>query len=129
MPRTLKIVFYIEIIVEFHFQVNIEEVLSVEVSTSRAVGVGACVPITALVQGVSHRYLSTGRAPDFRTSGYVTIKDGVLCGTQEGTGNVRASYAGVWSPEVEVSAKSFHTFMYFRISLVRFSIQILKLCN
>ncbi|CAB3246872.1 unnamed protein product [Arctia plantaginis] len=83
-------------------EVNIEEVLSVEVSTSRAVGVGACVPITALVQGVSHRYLSTGRAPDFRTSGYVTIKDGVLCGTQEGTGNVRASFGGVWSPEVEV---------------------------
>ncbi|KOB72105.1 Uncharacterized protein OBRU01_12635 [Operophtera brumata] len=53
--------------------VYIEEVLSVEVSTSRAVGVGACVPISALVKGVSHRYLSTSGAAEWRTSGDVTI--------------------------------------------------------
>ncbi|XP_075980282.1 nucleoporin 210 [Anticarsia gemmatalis] len=83
-------------------EVNIEEVLSVEVSTSRAVGVGACVPVSVLVQGVSHRYLSTGRAPDYRTTGYISVKDTMLCGVKEGTGKVRASFGGVWSPEVEV---------------------------
>lgn len=83
-------------------EVHIEEVLSVEVSTSRAVGVGACIPITALIQGVSHRYLSTGRVPDYRTTGYVAIREGQLCGIKEGAGKVRASFAGVWSPEVEV---------------------------
>ncbi|KAJ8714954.1 hypothetical protein PYW08_004935 [Mythimna loreyi] len=83
-------------------EVHIEEVLSVEVSTSRAVGVGACVPIAALVKGVSHRYLSVGRAPEWRATGYVSVKNSSLCGLKEGTGRVRALFAGVWSPEVEV---------------------------
>lgn len=76
--------------------------LSVEVSTSRAVGVGACVPVTALVKGVSHRYLTVGKPPEWRTSGYISVKDGSLCGLQEGMGKVRALFGGVWSPEVEV---------------------------
>ncbi|CAH0694527.1 unnamed protein product [Spodoptera exigua] len=83
-------------------EVHIEEVLSVEVTTSRAVGVGACVPVSALVKGVSHRYLTVGKPPEWRTSGYISVKDGSLCGLQEGTGKVRALFGGVWSPEVEV---------------------------
>ncbi|KAF9424571.1 hypothetical protein HW555_000382 [Spodoptera exigua] len=83
-------------------EVHIEEVLSVEVTTSHAVGVGACVPVSALVKGVSHRYLTVGKPPEWRTSGYISVKDGSLCGLQEGTGKVRALFGGVWSPEVEV---------------------------
>lgn len=77
--------------------------LSVEVSTSRAVCVGSCVPITALVKGVSHRYLTATRSPEWRVSGNVNIKEGTICGLKEGSGRVRASLGGVWSPEVEVS--------------------------
>ncbi|CAK1555867.1 unnamed protein product [Leptosia nina] len=84
-------------------EVNIEEVLSVEVSTARAMCVGACVPITALVRGVSHRYLSTSKEPEWRTSGNIVLKDGNLCGVKEGSGKVRAMLAGVWSPELEVT--------------------------
>ncbi|CAG9788624.1 unnamed protein product [Diatraea saccharalis] len=83
-------------------EVHIEEILSVEVSTARAVCVGGCVPITALVKGVSHRYLSASHVPEWRVSGDVTVKEGVICGLREGTGRVRASLGGVWSPEVEV---------------------------
>ncbi|XP_072944602.1 nuclear pore membrane glycoprotein 210 [Epargyreus clarus] len=83
-------------------EVNIEEVLSVEVLTARAVCAGGCVPIQALVKGVSHRYLTSSRAPEWRTSGEVVVKDGNLCGLKEGTGRVRASLGGVWSSEVEV---------------------------
>uniref|UniRef100_A0A2A4JEH8 Nuclear pore membrane glycoprotein 210 n=1 Tax=Heliothis virescens TaxID=7102 RepID=A0A2A4JEH8_HELVI len=83
-------------------EVHIEEVLSVEVSTARAVGVGACVPIAALVKGVSHRYLGTGRAADWRAAGPLAVRDGTMCGVAEGTGRVRALYGGVWSPELEV---------------------------
>lgn len=82
---------------------NVEEVLSVEVSTARAVCVGSCVPISALVKGISHRYLSTSHDPDWKNVGQVIIKDGSLCGIKEGTGRVRAALSGVWSPEVEVS--------------------------
>jgi hypothetical protein len=74
----------------------------VEVSTSRAVCVGGCVPISALVKGVSHRYLATSHAPEWRVNGDVTVRDGAICGIKEGTGRVRASLGGVWSPEVEV---------------------------
>lgn len=80
----------------------IEEVLSVEVSTSRAVGVGACVPIAALVKGVSHRYLSASGPAEWRASGDVIVRGDILCGVREGSGRVRASLAGVWSPELEV---------------------------
>ncbi|KAJ0174740.1 hypothetical protein K1T71_009848 [Dendrolimus kikuchii] len=85
-----------------HVEVNIEEVLSVEVSTSRAVGVGACVPIVALAKGVSHRYLATSHVPEWRTGGHVIVKDGTLCGVHEGNGRVRAALGGVWSPDVEI---------------------------
>ncbi|XP_045500489.1 uncharacterized protein LOC123697957 [Colias croceus] len=84
-------------------EVNIEEVLSVEVSTARAICEGACVPISALVRGVSHRYLSSSRDPEWRTSGNVVVKGTSLCGVKEGSGRVRASLAGVWSPELEVT--------------------------
>ncbi|XP_045521900.1 nuclear pore membrane glycoprotein 210 [Pieris brassicae] len=84
-------------------EVNIEEVLSVEVSTARAICVDACVPITALVKGVSHRYLTTSRHPEWRSSGNVVVKDGTICGVREGSGRVRAMLAGVWSPEHEVT--------------------------
>lgn len=83
-----------------------------EVSTSRAVGVGACVPISALVKGVSHRYLSVGRAPEYRATGYVTLKNGSMCGVKEGTGRVRALFGGIWSPEVEVSLNECFFFLY-----------------
>ncbi|XP_026495641.2 nuclear pore membrane glycoprotein 210 [Vanessa tameamea] len=83
-------------------EVNVEEVLSVEVSTARAVCVDGCVPISALVKGISHRYLSTSREPDWKTTGQIVVKDGNLCGLNEGSGRVRASFGGVWSPEVEV---------------------------
>lgn len=92
------------LIPDFLKQVNIEEVLSVEISTSRAVGVNACVPITALVKGISHRYLSTSREPEWRSSGDVTVNDRGLCGLREGSGRVRAALAGVWSQELEVCA-------------------------
>ncbi|CAH2210157.1 jg22200, partial [Pararge aegeria aegeria] len=81
--------------------VNIEEVLSVEVSTARAVCVGGCIPISALVKGISHRYLSTSREPDWKTLGDVEVKNGSLCGLKEGFGRVRAALGGVWSSEVE----------------------------
>ncbi|CAH0720394.1 unnamed protein product, partial [Brenthis ino] len=84
-------------------EVNVEEVLNVEVSTARAVCVGSCVPISALVKGISHRYLTTSREPDWKTAGQVVIKDGNLCGLKEGSGRVRAALSGVWSPEVEVT--------------------------
>ncbi|XP_045774932.1 nuclear pore membrane glycoprotein 210 isoform X2 [Maniola jurtina] len=84
-------------------EVNIEEVLSVEVATARAVCVGGCIPITALVKGISHRYLSTSREPDWKTLGDITVKNGSLCGLKEGFGRVRAALGGVWSPEVEVT--------------------------
>ncbi|KAL0821632.1 hypothetical protein ABMA28_005074 [Loxostege sticticalis] len=83
-------------------EVHIEEILSVEVSTSRAVCVGGCMPISALVKGVSHRYLTTSHAPEWRVTGDVVVRDGTICGLKEGTGRVRASLGGVWSPEVEV---------------------------
>ncbi|CAK1586816.1 unnamed protein product [Parnassius mnemosyne] len=83
-------------------EVNIEEVLNVEVETTRAVCVGGCVPITALVKGTSQRYLSSSGPPEWRTVGNIKVKDGKLCGLQEGSGRVRASLAGVWSPELEV---------------------------
>ena len=86
---------------------NVEEVLSVEVSTARAVCVGSCVPISAVIKGISHRYLSTSRDPDWKTVGQVGIKDGVLCGIKEGSGRVRAAFSGVWSPEVDVSSMFF----------------------
>ncbi|KAH9633884.1 hypothetical protein HF086_002915 [Spodoptera exigua] len=79
-----------------------KQLIEVKVTTSRAVGVGACVPVSALVKGVSHRYLTVGKPPEWRTSGYISVKDGSLCGLQEGTGKVRALFGGVWSPEVEV---------------------------
>lgn len=85
-----------------HVEVYIEEILSVEVSTSRAVGVGACVPITTLVKGVTHRYLATSHSPEWKTGGQVIVKDGMLCGVSEGNGRVRAALAGIWSPDVEV---------------------------
>ncbi|CAH2092768.1 unnamed protein product [Euphydryas editha] len=84
-------------------EVNVEEVLSVEVSTARAVCVDACVPISALVRGISHRYLSTSKEPDWKTTGQIFVKDGNLCGLKEGSGRVRASLGGVWSSEVEVA--------------------------
>ncbi|XP_023937220.1 nuclear pore membrane glycoprotein 210 [Bicyclus anynana] len=84
-------------------EVNIEEVLSVEVSTARAVCVDGCIPISALVKGISHRYLSTSREPDWKTLGEVTVTNGSLCGLREGFGRVRAALGGVWSPEVEVT--------------------------
>ncbi|XP_028041164.1 uncharacterized protein LOC114251176 [Bombyx mandarina] len=84
-------------------EVNIEEILSVEVSTARAVCVGGCVPITTLVKGVSRRYISSSRNPDYRTVGNVAVTNGTLCGVKEGTGRVRASLGGVWSSEVEVT--------------------------
>ncbi|RVE45434.1 hypothetical protein evm_009869 [Chilo suppressalis] len=83
-------------------EVHIEEILSVEVSTARAICVGGCVPVTALVKGVSHRYLSASHSPEWRVNGDVLVKDGTICGLREGTGRVRASLGGVWSPEVEV---------------------------
>ncbi|XP_050347880.1 nuclear pore membrane glycoprotein 210 [Nymphalis io] len=83
-------------------EVNVEEVLSVEVSTARAVCVDGCVPISALVKGISHRYLSTSREPDWKYTGQIVVKDGNLCGLKEGSGRVRASFGGVRSPEVEV---------------------------
>ncbi|CAG5033254.1 unnamed protein product [Parnassius apollo] len=83
-------------------EVNIEEVLNVEVETTRAVCVGGCVPITALVKGTSQRYLSSSGPAEWRTVGNIKVKDGKLCGLQEGLGRVRASLAGVWSPELEV---------------------------
>lgn len=81
---------------------NIEEVLSVEVSTARAVCVDACVPISALVKGISYRYLSSSKEPEWKTTGQIFVKNGSLCGLKEGSGRVRASLGGVWSPEVEV---------------------------
>ncbi|XP_068617712.1 nuclear pore membrane glycoprotein 210 [Battus philenor] len=83
-------------------EVNIEEVLSVEVITARAVCVDGCVPISALVKGVSQRYLTSSRPAEWRTVGHIKVKEGKLCGLREGTGRVRASLAGVWSPEIEV---------------------------
>lgn len=62
---------------------------------------GACIPVTALTRGVSHRYLR-GSDPDWRTAGHVTVRDGMLCGTKEGAGRVRAGIGGVWSQELEV---------------------------
>ncbi|KAI8439286.1 hypothetical protein MSG28_013120 [Choristoneura fumiferana] len=85
-----------------HVEVHIEEVQSVEVSTSRAICVGACVPIAAIVRGVSHTQLSAGRAPEWRLSGHFTVKDGLLCGVKEGAGKVRATFGGVSSADVEV---------------------------
>ncbi|GBP92984.1 Nuclear pore membrane glycoprotein 210 [Eumeta japonica] len=85
-----------------YIEVNIEEVLNLEVVTSRAVGVGACVPISALVKGPSHRYLTTSHPPEWRVSGNIAIREGKLCGQKEGTGKIRASFAGVWSSEVEI---------------------------
>lgn len=61
------------------------------------------MPIAALVKGVSHRYLTATRSPEWRVSGNVFIKEGTICGLKEGSGRVRASLGGVWSPEVEVS--------------------------
>lgn len=81
---------------------HIEEVVSVEVSTSRAVCVGGCVPLSALVKGLSNRYLMTGRTPEWRVSGSVQVREATLCGLKEGVGRVRAAFAGVWSSEVEV---------------------------
>lgn len=102
----------------FFQQVYIEEVLSVEVSASRAVGVNACIPLSALVKGVSHRYLSTTRDPEWRTSGDVIVKEGrMLCGVREGSGRVRASLAGVWSAEVEVSHKKVRNWFFLGIRL------------
>ncbi|KAL4708976.1 hypothetical protein ACJJTC_005837 [Scirpophaga incertulas] len=83
-------------------EIHIEEVLNVEVSTSRAVCVDGCVPISALVQGVSHRYLTASHAPEWRVLGDVAVRDGALCGLREGAGRVRASLGGVWSAELEV---------------------------
>ncbi|KPJ15624.1 Nuclear pore membrane glycoprotein 210 [Papilio machaon] len=83
-------------------EVNIEEVISVEVVTSRAVCVGGCVPVSAVARGVSQRYVGSSRPADWRVSGAVRVKDGKLCGLQEGSGRIRASIAGVWSPELEV---------------------------
>lgn len=65
--------------------------------------VGGCVPIKALVKGISHRYLTATRAPEWRVTGNVDIKEGTICGLKEGSGRVRASLAGIWSPEVQVS--------------------------
>ncbi|XP_045451641.1 nuclear pore membrane glycoprotein 210 [Melitaea cinxia] len=84
-------------------EVNIEEVLSVEVSTARAVCVDACVSISALVKGISYRYLSSTKEPEWKTTGQIFVKNGSLCGMKEGSGRVRASLGGVWSPEVEVA--------------------------
>lgn len=61
------------------------------------------MPITTLVKGVSRRYISSSRNPDYRTVGNVAVTNGTLCGVKEGTGRVRASLGGVWSSEVEVS--------------------------
>ncbi|XP_013180062.1 PREDICTED: uncharacterized protein LOC106126767 [Papilio xuthus] len=83
-------------------EVNIEEVISVEVVTARAVCVGGCVPVNAMARGVSQRYVGSSRPAEWRVAGAVRVKDGKLCGLQEGTGRVRASIAGVWSPELEV---------------------------
>nr|XP_032519156.1 uncharacterized protein LOC116771416 [Danaus plexippus plexippus] len=83
-------------------EVIIEEVLSVEVSTARAVCVDNCIPIRALVKGVSHRYLATSREPDWKTEGDIVVRKGQLCGLREGVGRVRASLGGVWSQSVEV---------------------------
>ncbi|KAM3965882.1 nucleoporin 210 [Aphomia sociella] len=83
-------------------EVNIEEVLTVEVITTRALGVGACVGLRAIARGSSQRPLATGRSADWRSTGPVSIKDGSLCGLAEGSARVRAAVAGVWSPDVEV---------------------------
>ncbi|XP_037293056.1 uncharacterized protein LOC115446691 isoform X2 [Manduca sexta] len=87
---------------EHTVEVHMEEIFSVEVSTSRAVSVGGCVPISALVKGISQRYLSISSSPEWRTHGHVIVRDGQLCGIKEGTGRVRAAVGGVWSSDVEI---------------------------
>ncbi|CAH2043416.1 unnamed protein product, partial [Iphiclides podalirius] len=83
-------------------EVNVEEVVSVEVVAARAVPVGGCVPISAVARGVSRRYLGASRPPEWRAAGHVAVRDGQLCGLAEGGGRVRASLAGLWSPDLEV---------------------------
>ncbi|XP_048479834.1 nuclear pore membrane glycoprotein 210 [Plutella xylostella] len=85
-----------------YIEVNIEEILSVEVSAPRAVCVGSCVPITALVKGTSHRYLRTSPTTEWRASGDVIIKGDKACGVREGAGRVAAGQANVWSEQIEM---------------------------
>ncbi|XP_013140748.1 PREDICTED: uncharacterized protein LOC106105069 [Papilio polytes] len=83
-------------------EVNIEEVVSVEVASARAVSVGGCVEARALARGVSRRYVASARPAQWRVAGALRLKDGQLCGVQEGAARVRAAIAGVWSPEIDV---------------------------
>lgn len=85
-----------------YIEIHIEEVINVEASTSRAVCVGSCVPISALVTGPSRKYLVTSSKPDWKVAGSIEVKGDKLCGLKEGVGRVRAAYSGVWSNELEV---------------------------
>ncbi|XP_059057889.1 uncharacterized protein LOC131851404 [Achroia grisella] len=83
-------------------EVNVEEVVSVEVITSRAIGVGACASISAIARGSSLRALAAGRAAEWSAAGPAAVRDRALCGLAEGAARLRAAIAGVWSPEIEV---------------------------
>ncbi|XP_061719116.1 nuclear pore membrane glycoprotein 210 [Cydia pomonella] len=85
-----------------HVEVNIEEVLTVEVSTSRAVCVGACVPVSAILRGASRARLRAARAVQWRHDAHFSVQDGQLCGLREGAGKLRAVFGGVSSADHEV---------------------------
>ncbi|XP_041982111.1 nuclear pore membrane glycoprotein 210 [Aricia agestis] len=82
-------------------EVNVEEVIYVEVLTSRAVGVDNCVSARVAARGASGRVLYASR-PQWRVSGPIAARAGLLCGVREGVATVSAAVAGVWSEDVEV---------------------------
>ncbi|VVC93233.1 unnamed protein product [Leptidea sinapis] len=86
----------------YELVVNIEEVMSVEVTSARAVSVGGCVPVSALARSSAGRPLAARRG-EWRTSPNVAVRGEALCGLSEGAATVRAGIAGMWSPELEVS--------------------------
>ncbi|XP_060804760.1 nuclear pore membrane glycoprotein 210 [Amyelois transitella] len=83
-------------------EVAIEEVITVDVTGPRAIGVGSCMDISAIARGATNRALGSARGPQWRTTGPVIVKDEKLCGLDEGIATVRAAIAGVWSSELEV---------------------------
>ncbi|XP_050665681.1 nuclear pore membrane glycoprotein 210 [Leptidea sinapis] len=83
-------------------EVNIEEVMSVEVTSARAVSVGGCVAVSALARSSAGRPLAARRG-DWRASPNVAVRGEALCGLSEGAATVRAGIAGMWSPELEVT--------------------------
>ncbi|XP_053610955.1 nuclear pore membrane glycoprotein 210 [Plodia interpunctella] len=83
-------------------EVVIEEVVSVEVRTARALGVGACAELSATARGRSQRALRAERGPRWSVVGAALLRAGALCGAAEGLATLRASIAGVSSSDLEV---------------------------